>query len=240
MIKPRLRDETLKPTAQRVLVAVLDTTLRILHPFTPFITEDLWQRLNEIAPERGLPVSKPASEAVIIANWPAGLEHWRDELLESRFQRLQDLIVAVRNVRGTYNISPAVNVSISIRCSAEIASDLNQVLSQFELLAKATLTNAGPDVIRPKASASFVLGDAEGYLPLEGLVDLNAEVLRLKKEADKLRGFISGHEKKLTNQSFIDRAPVEVVEEVRSTMTGLRKQLVSIDEAIQQLSLASD
>ena len=183
MIKPRLRDETLKPTAQRVLVAVLDATLRLLHPFTPFITEDLWQRLHEIAPERGLPNPTRAAEAIIIAPWPTGLQDWRDSALESRFQRLQELIVAVRNVRGTYNISPAVAVSISVRCAAGIAADLNLVKPQFELLAKATLTAAGPDVARPNASASFSLGDADGYLPLEGLVDLQAEVARLKKEA---------------------------------------------------------
>jgi len=238
MIKPRLRDETLKPTAQRVLVAVLDTTLRLLQPFTPFITEELWQRLREIAPERGLPTPTLAADAAIIAPWPTGLEGWRDSTLESRFQRLQDLIVAVRNVRGTYNISPAVSVSVSVRCSTDIAADLHQVQSQFEMLAKATLTAAGPAVTRPNASASFSLGDADGYLPLEGLVDLQAEVARLNKEADKLRGFIMGHEKKLTNQSFIDRAPAEVVEEVRGTLAGLQKQMTSIDEAIKQLSSA--
>lgn len=238
IIKPRLRDENLKPTAQRVLVAVLDTTLRLLHPFTPFITEELWQRLNEIAPQRGLPAPSPVAEAIIVADWPTGLDGWRDGKLESRFQRLQDLIIAVRNVRGTYNISPAVDVSISVRCSPEIAADLNHVQTQFESLAKATLTAAGPDIVRPNASASFSLGDADGYLPLAGLVDLQAEVARLKKEGEKLRGFIAGHEKKLTNQSFIDRAPAEVVEEVRGTLASLQKQLTSIDEAIQQLSAA--
>jgi valyl-tRNA synthetase len=236
MIKPRLRDEALKATAQRVLVAVLDTTLRLLHPFTPFITEELWQRLKEIAPERCLPAPIRASDAIIIAPWPEGINVWHDAPLETRFQRLQELIVAVRNVRGTYNISPAVTVSISVRCSTGIAADLNQVKPQFELLAKSTLTEAGPDVAQPKAaSASFSLGDADGYLPLEGLVDLEAELARLKKEADKLRGFIAGHEKKLTNQSFVDRAPPEVVVEVRETLAGLQKQLTSIGEAIVRL-----
>ena len=235
MIKARLRDETLKPTAQRVLVAVLDTTLRLLQPFTPFITEELWQRLNEIAPTRGLPTPNRAADAVIVAAWPAGLDDWRDSALEARFQRLQDLIVAVRNVRATYNISPAVSVSISVRCSAEIAADLKQVQPQFESLAKASLTAAGPDVDRPKASASFSLGDADGYLPLEGLVDLQAELGRLKKEADKLRGFIAGTEKKLSNSSFVDRAPPEVVDEVRNTLAGLQKQLASTEDAMKHL-----
>ena len=236
MIKPRLRDEESKPTAQRILVAVLDTTLRLLHPFTPFITEELWQRLKEIAPNRGLPKPVQAAEAIIIAPWPTGLEKWQDRPLEARFQRLQELIIAVRNVRGTYNISPAIPVSITVRCSDALATDLIQVKPQFEMLAKASLIDAGPDIIRPAASASFSLGDADGYLPLAGLVDLQTEVARLKKESDKLRGFITGHEKKLSNQSFVDKAPPDVVVEVRETLAGLQKQLASIDEAIQQLS----
>ena len=235
MIKPRLRDEAFKPAAQRVLVMVLDTTLRLLHPFTPFITEELWQRLHEIAPQRGLPEPAAASAAIIIAPWPVGLESWRDPALESRFQRLQELIIAVRNVRGTYNISPALTVPVSLKCSTEIASDLKQVQLQFESLAKATLAAAGPDVVRPKASASFTLGDADGFLPLEGLVDLQAELARQKKEADKVRGFIAGHEKKLANQSYVDRAPSEIVAEVRETLAAQRKQLASIEEIIEEL-----
>ena len=275
MIKPRLRDEALKPVAQRVLVTVLDTTLRLLHPFTPFITEELWQRLNEIAPERGLTKPTRAAAAIIIAPWPGqgspvaprqaapsaaissaegsladsrsrfvsrsetatlnSLESWRDSALEARFQRLQDLIVAVRNVRGTYNISPAVAVTISVKCSSAAAADLEQVRSQFENLAKATLTAAGPDVARPKASVSFSLGDSDGYLPLEGLVDLQAELARQKKEADKLRGFIAGTEKKLSNENFVSKAPAEVVAEIRQTLANQQKQLASIEEIIQQL-----
>ena len=279
MIKPRLRDEALKPAAQRVLVAVLDTTLRLLHPFTPFITEELWQRLNEIAPSRGLPTPTPAADAVIIAPWPgqrspvaprqetrtpdsslhvetlanadqssrfdsrsetatlSGLEAWRDSALEARFQRLQDLIVAVRNVRGTYNISPALTVTISIRCSPEVAADLEQVQSQFENLAKATLTATGPNVARPKASVSFSLGNSDGFLPLDGLVDLATERQRQQKEADKLRGFIGGTEKKLSNESFVAKAPAEVVAEIRQTLLNQQKQLASIEEIVKQLSV---
>ena len=236
MIKPRLRDEGLKPAAQRVLVMVLDTTLRLLHPFTPFITEELWQRLKEIALVRGLPNPEAAHDAVITAPWPSGLETWRDSALELRFQRLQELIVAVRNVRGTYNISPAVTVAVSVKCSPEITADLKQVQVQFESLAKASLTEVGPQTVRPTPCANFALGDADCYVPLAGLVDLQAEVDRQKKEAEKIRGFIAGHEKKLNNASFVERAPAEVVAEVRETMTNLQKQLSSIEEVIRELA----
>ncbi len=236
MIKPRLRDEARKPAAQRVLVHVLDTILRLLHPFTPFITEELWHRLKEIAPQRGLPSPTQASPACIIAPWPADLGVWRQPVLEARFQRLQELIVAVRNVRGTYNISPAASLSLVVRCPAEVATDLTSVADQLRNLARAELTSAGPDAVRPKSSASFSLGDIDGYVPLEGLIDVAAEITRQQKEAEKLRGFIAGSEKKLTNSSFVDRAPPEVVAEVRSTLENLKKQLASVEDVLQQLA----
>ncbi len=272
MIKPRLRvveegspgiaiPGLQRAQCQRVLVTVVDTIVRLLHPFTPFITEELWQRLNEIAPERpapqpeapvndddpmpweaqgqqspGILTPQPAAAACIIAPWPTGLEPFRQPALEARFQRLQELITAVRNLRGVYNISPAATVPIHLRCAADVAADVELVRGQFELLAKATLEGLGPDVARPGASASFSLADAEGYLPFEGLIDRASELARQQKEAEKLRGFIAGHEKKLTNTSFVERAPAEVVQEIRDTLVALRKQLSNAEDVIAQLS----
>jgi len=279
MIKPRLRvaeEESGSPgflnpgspreKCQRVLVTVVDTILRLLHPFTPFITEELWQRLNEIAPERPAASGQgtvdslieetlgpdenrlsssvpqpsalspqPASPACIIAPWPTGLERFRDAALETRFQRLQDLIGAVRNLRGVYNISPAAILDVYIRCQPDVAADLDVVAEQFGTLAKNRLVECGPNVTRPPASASFSLGEADGYVPLEGLIDRTAELARQQKEAEKIRGFIAGHEKKLTNTSFVERAPAEVVQEIRDTLVTLRKQLASTEDVIQQL-----
>jgi len=269
LIKPRLREDEGSPgvappgperaTCQRVLVMVLDTILRLLHPFTPFITEELWQRLNEIAPERSSGgrespdcahiqgADAPRSEslnpqtaavACIIAPWPTGLESFKQPALERRFQRLQETIIAVRNVRGVYNLSAQVPVDVHIKCDGETASDLEAVREQFENLAKANIAAIGPGIARPNAAASFALGAADGYIPLVGLIDLAEEKARQLKEAEKLRGFIGGSEKKLSNASFTDRAPPEVVQEVRDTLASLRKQLASVEEIIRQLDAA--
>src|SRR5690606_5759000 len=112
MVKPRLRDEQQKPAAQRMLVGVLDALLRLLHPFAPFITEELWQRLKELAPQRGLLEPQAAAESVMIAPWPELPPEWQDKSLEQRFQRLQDTIVAVRNVRSVYNIGPGTPLKL--------------------------------------------------------------------------------------------------------------------------------
>jgi valyl-tRNA synthetase len=235
MLKPRLRDENLRPAAQRMLVGVLDALLRLLSPFTPFVCEELWQRLNEIAPQRGLLAPQQAAGACMIAPWPEFPAEWRDASLEARFARLQEIIVALRNVRAMYRIEDRVELALHVRCQPDVAHQLQDVASQFENLAKTVLKAAGVNVDRPGTSASFSLNDADGFIPLEGVVNREAELARQRKEAEKIRGFITGHERKLTNESFVAKAPAEVVEQVREAVIGLRNQLASIDEMIRAL-----
>ena len=235
MIKPRLRSEELRPVAQRVLVGVLDALVRLLHPFTPFICEELWQRLNEIAPERGLFEPQTATKSVMLAAWPCLPARLQDESLEGRFNRLQETVIAVRNIRAVYCISPVEPIKLHLRCSTGVAAELSSCADQFDNLAKAILEAAGADVERPAAAASFSLSDADGYVPLSGLIDVKAEYERQVKEAEKLRNFIKGHESKLSNESFVARAPEQVVIQTRETLASLQKQLESVEAVIQQL-----
>ncbi|MBL8815680.1 MAG: valine--tRNA ligase [Planctomyces sp.] len=236
MLKPRFRSESARGVAQRVLVVVVDHLLRLLHPFAPFITEELWHLLNEFAPERGLELPTVAVESVMVAEWPLLAARSIDTALEHRFQRLQETIVAVRNVRSVYNIAPSAHLKLFIKCSPEVATQLEAVADQFDNLSKTMLAAAGLDVSRPGGSASFSLGDADGYIPLEGLIDRKAELTRQLKEADKLKGFISGHEKKLSNEGFLAKAPEQVVNEIRETLSGLKSQLESVERIIAELS----
>ncbi|WP_437225063.1 valine--tRNA ligase [Planctomicrobium sp. SH661] len=277
MVKSRLRrDESReespesrakRETAQRVLLCVLDSLVRLLQPFAPFICEELWQRLNEIAPVRALPTFDPASgrrqspdvavqtsdssagshrplavltpqpvsEAAIVAQWPQIPVSWQDAGLEKRFERLQETIAAVRNVRSIYNIPPGTPVKLLMRASPEVAGDMQSVSSQFDNLAKAVLEAAGAEVERPSGSASFSLGDADGFIPLEGLIDTGAELERQMKEAEKIRKHIAGHSAKLENESFVSKAPPHVVEQIRVTLEGLKNQLKSVEEIIADL-----
>jgi valyl-tRNA synthetase len=255
-----------RAVAQRVLLAVLDTLVRLLQPITPFICEELWQRLNELAFERALPVKESgvrsqesgkgkqrvggaalapgsliltpsaAERAAIIAAWPELPRAWQDAALEKRFERLQDTIVAVRNVRAVYNIPPGTQLKLLVRSTPEVAGDLQNVAAQFDNLARVVLEAAGAEVVRPPASASFSMGDADGYVPLEGIINRDAELERQRKEAEKLRKHIAGHEAKLANQGFVGKAPPEVVANVRETLEGLRKQLASVEEVLRDLS----
>ncbi len=235
MIKPRLRDPERRPVAQRVLVGVLDVVLRLLSPFIPFVTEELWQRLKEIAPRRGLLEPSEAAESAMVAPWPELPQQWRDPSLESRFQRLQEVIVAVRNVRAIYGIAPGTPLRLQIRCAADLAAEFRDMSPQFETLARTMLEAAGADVSRPAGSASFSLEGADGFVPLEGVIDREAERQRQLREADRLRKLIAANEAKLANEKFVQRAPAEVVEGVRDNLETLRRQLAGVEDAIHQL-----
>jgi len=247
MVKPRLRNEASRPVAQRVLLTVLDSLTRLLQPFAPFICEELWQRLKEIAPERALPsrdgIAGPVrldpqtvENAVIIAAWPVIPKDWQDVALEKRFERLQETIAAVRNVRAIYSIPPGSPVKLLMRANPDVAGDMQSVSAQFDNLAKAVLEAAGAEVQRPTGSASFTLGDADGFIPLEGLIDTQAELARQQKEAEKVRKHIESSEARLSNEGFIAKAPENIVVQMRETLDGLKKQLGSIEDIIRDLS----
>lgn len=235
MLKPRLRDEQQKAETQRVLVGVIDTLLRFLHPFVPFITEELWHQLAKLAPVRGLLEQTEAEESAIVAKWPTLPTEWRDSNIENRFDRLKDIVISVRNMRSIYGISPSEPLKLYLRASNDIASDVQNVSGQFDNLAKTVLEAAGAEVERPQGSASFTLGEVDGYIPLTGVIDIQAELERQHKEAEKLQKLIKGHEAKLANEKFTSKAPPQVVADVRNTLTGWQSQLASVNEVIAQL-----
>ena len=234
MLKVRLRDDATRADAQAMLAGVLGTILRLLQPFMPFVTAELWERLGEVAPTRF--DGDDASERCINAAWPQQDAASIDAGLESRFGRLQEIIVAVRNVRAIYRIPPGQRVPLLLRSAADIADEMRDIEPQFDHLAKVVLEAAGVDVQRPPASASFSLDDADGFIPLEGLIDRDQELARQQTEAKKIRGHITGAEKKLGNEKFLANAPEQVVADVRSTLEALRKQLESVEQIIADLS----
>ena len=211
----------------------IETLEALGYPSADF-RKDPVARLHTV--QDSLILAATTEDAAIVAGWPQPPVSLQDENLESRFSRLQDTVVAVRNIRAVYGIGPNVPVKLFMKCEPGVAEDLQICADQFENLAKTILEAAGAEIDQPAASASFNLKDADGFVPLEGLVDVAAELERQKKEADKLRGFIKGHSGKLANEKFVQNAPEKVVAEVRETLAGLEKQLESVEAVIAQLS----
>ncbi|MBS0208325.1 MAG: class I tRNA ligase family protein [Planctomycetes bacterium] len=238
MVKNRLQDPATRPVAQRVLAHVFDALLRLLHPVVPFVTEEIWQLLNEAAPERGIDSPTEGDKSIMIAAWPTADARRQDGEIETRFARFQDLLKTLRDIRARQNIAPRTPVKFSVRSTPELARLLEPMGVYFQSLANAEPTAWGPQVTPPAQSAHVTLGEADVYVDLEGLIDVAAELARQEKERDNLTKQIAGKEGKLSNASFVERAPAVVVEGERASLEELRRKLAAVNEALTKLRAA--
>ena len=224
MVKNRLQDDAQRAVAQRVLAHILDSLLRLLHPMIPFLTEEVWHLLAEFAPSRGLENPQPAVESIMMASWPTCDKKHQDPEIEARFARFQEVLRAVRDIRGRQNIPPKTALQFSVRCDAETVKLLEPMEPYFLSMAGAEATVWGPDVASPPLSANTAISGMEIFVDLAGLIDVEAEVARKKQEVEKLNGFIASKEKKLLNESFVARAPADVVQKERESLAELVTQ----------------
>ncbi|HXH81554.1 MAG TPA: valine--tRNA ligase [Candidatus Tectomicrobia bacterium] len=198
-------DAARRRRTQHALVSVLETTLRLLHPFMPFITEELWQRL----PHEG--------ESIMIAPYPKAVGRDRDLAAERDMGTLMTAITAIRNIRGEMRISPAVTLEATVRPAGGDDALLRTHASLVEALARCRLT-VDAHATRPAGSALGVAGESEIYVALAGLVDLAAERARLEKEIRRVEEAIAFVRQKLARPEFTERAPAEVVEKERDRL----------------------
>ena len=223
IIKVRLSDPERGVIARRVLAHTLDILVRLLHPIIPFITEEVWQRLAELAPERGLEPTK-ATESVMVASWPKADNSFRDEEIEIRFSHFQKVLTGVREIRSRQQLPPRKQVPFSVRCDAQAAEALTLMKPYFESMAAAQVTGLGPHVDAPVFSATANVEGMEVFVDMENLIDVEAEISRNEKELTRLQKAISGKEKKLGNESFVNRAPTEVVAREKESLQQLELQ----------------
>ncbi len=236
MSKGRLKGEASRPLAQRVLAGALDGILRLVQPFMPFVAESIWQALGEAAFERGLPSPEPSAESVCIAAWPEYPTAWRDEAMEARLRRMQELVRLVREVRTRYlPKDPRTPLNISVRCSKAVAEDFRSLAAFIAQLANVGTMECGPDVTKPKQAATQVQADFELYVSLAGLIDVPAEVARLQKQQAEKQKALAAAKGKLANAGFVDRAPAEVVQQVREQVADLEGHLGVLAQTLRDL-----
>ncbi|HVA51228.1 MAG TPA: valine--tRNA ligase [Pirellulales bacterium] len=236
MVKNRLQDAGQRATAQRVLAHTLDALVRLLHPAMPFVTEEIWQRLAVVASARGLDSPTEATESVMVAAWPQADLRRRDAQIETRFTYFQEVLRGLREIRSRQNIAPKTPVRFSARCSSETAELLEPMSRYFESMAGAQSVAWGPAASPPETHAHVSLKDVELYVDLEGLIDIKAEIARLEKERDRISQAIATKEKKLSNTSFVERAPAEVVEKERSSLAELQSQLRTVKKTLAKMA----
>ncbi len=209
---------------QHTLVTVLEATLRLLHPFMPFITEELWQRL----PHQG--------ESIMVASYPRVAAAAVASDAEREMTVLVQVITAVRNIRGEMRVAPGATLDVRLRPAPEHTEVLGGHRALVEALARCRLT-LDPRATRPSGSALAVVGRSELYVMLAGVVDFAGERVRLDKEIRRATEQIAFFEAKLGRPDFVERAPAEVVtkererlDEQRRLLDKLKASLAAIDE----------
>ncbi|MBS3736629.1 valine--tRNA ligase [Candidatus Bipolaricaulota bacterium] len=226
LIKPRLYSEEGDEGVKRVLGYTLKGTLTILHPFIPFITEEIWDKLSE------------TSEPIMIQDLPDPESGTRNREAEEKLSALQEMIKAIRNVRGEMNIPTGKGIKVLIDTeNGDLGRLAEEKLTYFQELANVDELITGTDLGRPENSARRVLEDSEVLVPLEGLIDIEKERERIKNELTEVENDLDSTLRKLNNEDFLKKAPDEVVskekkkkEEFLARKDRLETNLVALED----------
>ncbi len=236
MLKNRMNDDQ-RPVAQTLLAYSLDRLLRLLHPVLPFITEEVWQHLNVVAPHRGLDQSEPPTPFLIRGDWPTVESSRIDRGIESQFAHFQQVLSGLRDIRAKQNIAPKQSVEFVIRCDQETAAYLAPLAAGFQRMANATALAVGPHIQIPQIYSTAALPGLEIFVDLNGLIDVAAEIARLTKEKANIQSQIKSKETKLGNANFVNHASRDRSKK-REALTQLNDQLTVIDAAMKALDSA--
>jgi len=228
MSKPAFRNDDTRTTAQGVLCTVLESTLRLLHPIIPFVTEEIWAKLPKPDAVEGPLMTRP---------FPVVDTGWIDENAERDMTLLQDIIAAARTLRSTYNVPPAQKIAIEVRApnaaQRQVIMDGSFIIQSVGRVQLTTCASGDPIA----QSAQMVVGsDIEVVVPLVGLVDMEAEKKRIQKDIAKADKEVQSIEKKLGNEKFLARAPKEVVEEQHRRLAEEKQRGVLLREAFKVLA----
>ena len=229
--KVRIYDGEQAP--KTVLAHCLDVFLRLLHPIAPFVTEAIWQKLNEAVPMRG-PGTEPAEPLLITAQWPYADAAAIRETTEQEFALLQDLIRQVRNVRMQHDVAPRRQVGAAIEARGSVAELIRDNLDLLRGQAGIGDVSVHEEIAKPPANAAGVTSGGAKLYVLD-IIDTEAERARLTRQAETLGKGIAGIEAKLANESFITRAPAEVVHRERDRLAALQGELATVEQALGSL-----
>ena len=216
-------DAAAKREACLTLAHTLETVLRALHPFIPFLTEDLWQRLPR-------PASRPVS--IALAPFPTPADGRPDPDAEREMALVTAAISAVRSIRSEHEVHPGAQVKVTMRAADDaLRALLAEERVAIQTLAKCELTIDAPGGARPPGSVMSVAGDVEAIVELKGLVDAAKETERVEREVKRVEKDIAAVEKKLGSPAFVDKAPPEVVVEAHAQLEALRRTRAALEEA---------
>jgi len=212
-----------------VLLTVLEKSLRLLHPFMPFITEEIWQRVA--------PLLEIEGESIMLQPYPVFDQSNVDKEAEANIEWIKGVIVAIRNIRGEMDISPAKTISAFLRNGNDMDKQrLESYRPYLQKLAKLTDITWLDENEEVPTSATQLHGKLEILVPMAGLIDVAAERARLEKEISKQEGLLKSVSAKLANSKFVDNAPAQVVEKEQAKQQQMTAAIAALREKLEQLA----
>jgi valyl-tRNA synthetase len=203
-------------------ISLFEEMLKLVHPFMPFITEEIWQLLDE----------RNEGESISTKEFPKYYGILVDEIAEMNVEFLQNIITAIRNIRGEMNLPPSKQINVLLKTDKINEEQIKYIKS----LVKIDKLTVDPKIEKPKASASAVVKGCDIFIPLEGLIDLNVERARIEKEITRISGSLEGVRKKLSNEGFVAKAPAEVIERERAKMNDWETSLEKLSSILKDLT----
>jgi valyl-tRNA synthetase len=236
IVKPRLSDGS-DSVARKVLAHVVDSTLRLLHPFMPFFTEEVWQHVKARISQGDLDWDGVEfADSIMVSPWPQTEPQYADAEAEETLDLIQNIIRAVRNIRSKMGIGARQLLNVVISASDANTVDMltahERILHDFGFMGDVSI---GIDLPKPDKAATDVVGSVQVFVPLEGLVDLDEERDRLQSRIDELESGLAIINKKMDNPNFVARAPQDVVARERERQADLQGQVEKLKESLAEL-----
>ncbi|MDR3210621.1 MAG: valine--tRNA ligase [Planctomycetota bacterium] len=238
LVKPELNpDSPDAPVTARVLAWVLDQLLRLLHPVTPFFTEEVWSLLAKAAPRRGLAELENPAPLLIRAAWPLDAEKWRDPKVEDDMSRAMNAIRAIRAIRAKFNLPPKSRLSVTVStASRDYAESLEHLAGIITALAGLEDMLIGVNTPKPSQAASGVMDGMQVYVPLAALMDVEVEKIRITKDLAKKEDAITALNRKLSNFEFLSKAPQNIQDREIARKDEINRQIQELKELRDSLN----
>ncbi|MBO0356490.1 valine--tRNA ligase [Hymenobacter sp. BT186] len=220
MVKPAYQ-APIDPETLRHTTGFLETLLKLMHPFMPFITEEIWHELAERGPK----------DYVCVAAWPKPAPVAGGAELLARMDKALEIVAGVRNIRNQKGLGPNKPLTLAAKTDdVALLHDYDGVIRKLAALSEISLVEAAP-----AASVSFVTGGAEFFVPLEGQIDMGAEKARLEKELEYAVGFRDSVQKKLSNEKFVQNAKPDVLERERQKLADAEAKIATLQQSLNNL-----
>jgi valyl-tRNA synthetase len=232
---PEAANDPAKIAARTRIITILESALRMLHPFMPYLTEELWFKLPGISSLMHHPSYQNAEQTIMLTQFPAGDASAVDAKAESEMQAVLDLISKIRNIRAEMQIKPSDKISIHISAGSAARAIFAENEAQILKLGRAESLVLGESLNVPKASAKAVTALAEIAVPLEGLIDFEAERSRLQNQVNKLGAELQRLNGQLSNANFVDKAPAEKVQGLRDRVAEIETQMATLNANLETL-----